>query len=247
MSGAPWATGLPLMVIAILIGLAIGYVLLRTSRWLARHTHRVLNPGLLVALAAVVVSLVWLASAFVIGRGDLLHAQQYGSGPAKAFARADVAALQAHADESLTLIDNSGTDQYQGNFLTQQDLLGPGTGTLLADVAAAPAVAGAPSGQAVTDDARAWFTAHAALRAQDAGGGHPAAVNSALSGDSATRFAALSTALESGITAHQAVFASSAHSGRDAFTGLEIGMIVASLAMVASCAWGLTRRLAEYR
>jgi len=236
-SASAQATGLPLMVIAILIGLAIGYVLLRTSRWLARHTHRMLNPGLVVALAAVVVSLVWLVSAFVFGRGDLLHAQRYGSGPAQAFARADVAALQAHADESLTLIDNTGDDNYQGDFAHQQQLLGSGTGTLLSAVAV-PAVAA---------DAQAWFKAHAALRAQDNGGDHQGAVNSALSGESATRFAALSSALGSGITAHQAVFASSARSGRDAFTGLEIGMIVASLAMVASCVWGLTRRLAEYR
>jgi hypothetical protein len=240
------ATGLPLMVIAILIGLAIGYVLLRTMRWLTRHTHRLLNPGLVIAFAAAVVSLVWLASAFVIGRGDLLHAQQYGSGPVEAFARADVAALQAHADESLTLIDNSGDDSYQADFRTQQKLLGPGTGTLLAAVTAAPVAAGAP-GQAAAADAQAWYKAHAALRAQDNAGAHAAAVNSALSGDSAARFGALSATLESGITTHQAVFASSARSGRDAFTGLEIGMIVASLVMAACCAWGLTRRLAEYR
>jgi von Willebrand factor type A C-terminal domain len=44
--------------------------------------------------------------------------------------------------------------------------------------------------------------------------------------------------------ADQAVFASRAQSGRDAFTGLAIGMIVASLAMAAGCAWGLSRRLA---
>ena len=54
----------------------------------------------------------------------------------EAFARADVAALQAHADESLTLIDNSRDDSYQEDFLSQQKLLGPGPGTLLAAVKA---------------------------------------------------------------------------------------------------------------
>ena len=53
--------------------------------------------------------------------------------------------------------------------------------------------------------------------------------------------------LSDGIDAHQAVFASSARGGRDAFTGLAAGMIVASLVMVAGCAWGLSRSLAEYR
>ena len=135
-SASAQATGLPLIVVAVVIGLGIGYVLFRSSRWLARHTHRMVNYGLLLAAVAGLVSLVWLAGAFAVGRSDLLHAQQQGSAPAEAFARADVAALQAHADESLTLIDNSGDDAYQQDFLAQQKLLGPGPGTLLAAVQA---------------------------------------------------------------------------------------------------------------
>jgi hypothetical protein len=241
-SASAQATGLPLVVVAVVIGLGIGYLLYRSSRWLARHTHRLVNYGLLVAALAGLVSLVWLAGAFAVGRADLLHAQQQGSAPAEAFARADVAALQAHADESLTLIDNSGDDSYQQDFLAQQKLLGPGPGTLLAAVQASAA-----NGDSVAADAQAWYRAHAALRALDDGGNHAAAVASALTGDSATSFAQLSATLSDGINAHQAVFASSARGGRDAFTGLAAGMIVASLVMVAGCAWGLSRRLAEYR
>jgi hypothetical protein len=239
-SASAQATGLPLLVVAIVIGLGIGYVLYRSSRWLARHTHRVINYGLLLAALVGLVSLVWLAGAFAVGRADLLHAQQQGSAPAQAFARADVAALQAHADESLTLIDNSGDDAYQADFLAQQKLLGPGPGTLLG-------AAQAPAGNGVVADAQAWYRAHAALRALDDGGNHAEAVQSALAGAAATSFARLSASLSDGINADQAVFASSARGGRDAFTGLAAGMIVASLVMVAGCAWGLSRRLAEYR
>ncbi len=241
-SASAQATGLPLVVVAVVIGLGIGYVLYRSSRWLARHTHRMVNYGLLLAALVGLVSLVWLAGAFAVGRADLLHAQQQGSAPAQAFARADVAALQAHADESLTLIDNSGDDAYQQDFLAQQKLLGPGPGTLLAAVQASAA-----NGGSAAADAQAWYRAHAALRALDDNGNHAAAVQSALSGDAATSFARLSATLSDGINAHQAVFASSARGGRDAFTGLATGMIVASLVMVAGCAWGLSRRLAEYR
>src|SRR5690348_12840752 len=200
-SASAQATGLPLIVVAAIAGLGLGYVLFRSSRWLSRHTHRLVNYGLLLAALAGLVSLVWLVAAFVVGRGDLLHAQQQGSAPAQAFARAEVAALQATG--------------------------GPGS-----DVAA---------------QARAWYQAHAALRAKDDGGSHGAAVQSALNGDAATSFARLSTTLSQGINDHQAVFAASARSGRDAFTGLAVGMIVASLVMVGGCAWGLSRRLAEYR
>ena len=242
-SASAQATGLPLVVVAVVIALGIGYVLYRSSRWLARHTHRVVNYGLLLAALAGVVSLVWLASAFAVGRADLLYAQQHGSAPAEAFARADVAALQAHADESLTLIDNSGNDSYQQDFLAQQKLLGPGSGTLLAAVRGD----GEVGGGSVAAEAEAWYRAHAALRALDDGGNHAAAVQSALTGDAATTFARLSATLSQGIDAHQAVFAARAVGGRNAFTGLAVGMIVASLVMVAGCTWGLNRRLAEYR
>ena len=240
-SSSAQATGLPFVVVAVLIGLGIGYVLFRSFRWLARHTHRVVNYGLLLAALVGFVSLVWLAGAFVVGRADLLHAQQQGSVPAQAFARAEVAVLQAHADESLTLIDNSGDDTYQTDFVAEQKLLGPGPGTLLA------AVTASTGSTDVAAQARAWYQAHAALRAKDDAGAHADAVQSALSGAAATTFDRLLATLTQGISDRQAVFASSARSGRDDFTGLAVGMVVAALVMVAGCAWGLSRRLAEYR
>jgi hypothetical protein len=240
-SASAQATGLPLLVVTLVFGLGAGYLLYRAWRWLTRRSHRRVNYGLLVAAVAGAVSLVWLAGAFAIGRTELLHAQQHGSVPAEAFARADVAALQAHAAESLTLIDNSGLHSYQQDYLAQQKLLGPGPGTLLAAVQAS-----AGNGSAAAD-AQAWYRAHAALRALDDGGNHTAAVRSALSGQAFTSFTRLSADLSDGINAHQAVFASDARGGRDAFTGLAVGMIVASLIMAAGCTWGLNRRLAEYR
>jgi hypothetical protein len=240
-SASAQATGLPLVVVAVLAGLGLGYVLLRSSRWLARHTHRVVNYGLLLAALVGLVSLVWLAGAFALGRADLLHAQQQGSVPAQAFARAEVAVLQAHAYESLTLIDNSGDDIYQKDFVAEQKLLGPGPGTLLG------AVEASTGNSDVAAQAQAWFQAHARLRGQDNAGAHADAVQSAQSGAAATTFGKLSATLTEGIGARQDVFASSARSGRDTFTGLAIGMVVAALVMVAGCAWGLSRRLAEYR
>ena len=66
-------------------------------------------------------------------------------------------------------------------------------------------------------------------------------------GDAGTQFGALSTDLAAGIAADQATFDSSARSGQGAFTGLEPGVIAAALVMAIGCAWGLNRRLAEYR
>jgi hypothetical protein len=245
------ATGLPLVIVTLVVALVIGYVLYRTSRWLARRTHRVLNFGLLAAGVAVFVSLVWLAIVFTSARSDLLTAQARGSVPVGALARADIAALQAHADESLTLIDNTGNDSYQADYVAKQKSLGPGPGTLL--TAATTAAAGSPAAAAAgaaAAHAQSWYQAHAALRKLDDGGNHAAAVASALgsgTGDAGGRFAAFSSDIASGISVDQKAFTASASAGENMYTGLEAAVIVLALLMAAGCAWGLSRRLVEYR
>jgi hypothetical protein len=245
------ATGLPLITVTAVIGLAVGFGLYRASRWLARRTNRVFNYGLLAAGLAIVISLAWLGAAYANGRSSLLSAQAKGSTPVAALARVDIAAQQAHADESLTLIDNSGDDSYQQDYLSLQKTLGPGQGTLL--TAAQAAAAGSPAATAVAavvDDAQEWYKAHASVRSLDDAGNHAGAVRSALGNgpdDAATWFGQLSAHLTAGMAADQAAFGSSARSGSSAFTGLEPGAIVAALVMAAACAWGLSRRLREYQ
>jgi hypothetical protein len=245
------ATGLPLIAVTLAVGLGLGGVLYLASRWLRRRTNRVLNPGLVVAGVVVVVSLAWLAVVYSGSRGDLLAAQARGSTPVAALARVDIAAQQAHADESLTLIDNSGDDVYQQDYLTEERALGPGPGTLL--TAAAAAAAGSPAAAAVTamvGDAQSWEAGHARVRALDDSGKHAAAVESALgtgSADAGASFARLSGDLTMAMAKGQAAFDSPARAGADAYTGLEAGVVVAALVMAAGCAWGLSRRIAEYR
>ena len=246
------ATGLPFVIITFAVGLGFVIVLFLSSRWLGRRTHRVLNPGLLLAAAAAVIALAWLAVAYTGARGDLLAAQSRGSAPVETLARADIAALQAHADESLTLIDNgSDNGTYQAAYLRQQRALGPGPGTLLtlAQTAASGSQAGGMA-TAAAGDAQSWYAAHARLRALDDSANHAAAVRSALGadpGDAGDAFSKLSADFGTGIAAGQTAFAASASAGSDAFTGLEPGVIAAALLMAAGCAWGLSRRLAEYR
>jgi hypothetical protein len=66
-------------------------------------------------------------------------------------------------------------------------------------------------------------------------------------GSSQAAFEKLETDLRNGIAADQVVFKSSAASGSSAFDGLELAVIIAALAMAAGSAWGVSRRLAEYR
>jgi triacylglycerol esterase/lipase EstA (alpha/beta hydrolase family) len=64
---------------------------------------------------------------------------------------------------------------------------------------------------------------------------------------SGTLFTRLDDSLTRAISADQAVFQANAVAGRNAFTGLEVGVIVLALIMAAGCARGLSKRLAEYR
>jgi hypothetical protein len=242
------ATGLPLIILTIVAGLALGYGYYRGARWLTRRTHRVLNGGLALAGVVGAVGLLWLASAFLVGRSELLASQSRGSTPVMALANADIAAAKAHTDEALTLIDNSGDDSYQDTFLVLQKQLGPGPGTLLTQ--AQSAAAGSPAAgdaSAAASAAQAWFSAHHTVRVTDDRGQHQEAVTMVLSGPAGQAFGHLSQELGSAITADNVTFASDASSGQGAFSGLGPGLIAATVVMVGALAWGLSRRLAEYR
>ena len=66
-------------------------------------------------------------------------------------------------------------------------------------------------------------------------------------GTAGTLFGRLEADLDAAIHAGRATFAGSAAAGSDAFTGLEAGIVVLALIMATGSAWGLSRRLAEYR
>jgi len=250
------ATGEPLIGVTVAAALAVGCALYLTSRWLRGRTHRVFNMGLLAAGAVVVLSAGWLVLAFAGARSDLLNAQARGLATVQAVAAVDIAVQEAHADEGLTLIDNSGDvlpdDIYQPDYLAKEQALGPGLGpgTLLG--AAAAAARGTPAEPAVisaVSDARRWFALHAEVRILDDNDKHTAAVASVLGtapGGAGQAFTQLSGDLTTAINEDQAVFNATAHSAAGAYTGLAPGLAVAALLMAAACAWGLGRRLAEY-
>ncbi len=245
------ATGLPLAVILLVVAVIVGYVLLRAQRWLFRRTHRRFNLGLVVASAAAAASLLWLVVALGVARADLQRAGAHGSGPVAALGRADIAALRARADESLTLIDAAGDDSFQADFLAVQRQLGPGPGTLLTQaVTAANGTPGAGAAASAASAATAWYNAHRTVRLLDDNGKHSQAIGLVTTpgrGHSDTLFGQLDGSLTRAVAADQVVFRTNAVAGRDAFTGLEIGVIVLALVMAAGCARGINRRLAEYR
>jgi len=245
------ATGLPLALVLLVAAVVVGFALYAAQRWLFRRTHRRLNPGLVVASVAGLVSLLWLGIALGVARADLLQARMHGSTPVAALAQADIAAQQARADESLTLIDAQGNDSFQADFVSVQHRLGPGPGTLLTDaVTAARGSPAAGPAAAAASTATAWYGVHRTVRSLDNNGRHNQAILLVTGhgpGHSSTLFTRLDGSLARAIAADQTVFERHAVAGRNAFIGLEVGVIVLALIMAAGCARGLTTRLAEYR
>jgi hypothetical protein len=243
------ATAFPYLAAALAV--IIGFGLFRSQRWLTRRTNRLFNPGLLAASVAGLVTLVWLVTAISVARSHLLVAQNRGSAPVEAVARADIAALQAHADESLTLIDRGGDDSFQRDFLELQKQLGPGRATLLTTAATiARNSPGGPLAASAARHANAWFAVHRRVRSLDDGGRYSASVRLAIGArltDSGGLFERLDIELTGAIAADQAEFRTAADAGHNDLAGLEAGVLLLSVLMAAGCVWGISRRLAEYR
>jgi hypothetical protein len=240
------ATGLPLAIIALVAGLLTAFFLFRTQRWLSRRTHRTINGGLFLGSVAILVALVWLVVALASARSDLLQATGHGSAPAETLAQADIEALQARGDETLNLISRSGDANFQQDFRAAQSRLD----TLLPNAAAQSNAAGANQIAAARSAATSWFAVNRQAQALDAVFDYGAETRLEIGsgpGTAGTVFGQLETDLRAAINTDQGVFSANAASGAGAFTGLEAGMIVLALVMAVGCAWGLSRRIAEYR
>jgi hypothetical protein len=240
------ATGLPLAAVTLAAALVLGFFLVRSQRWLSQRTQRTLNVGLLTASVAGVVALAWLAAALLSGRADLLRATGHGSSPAETLAQADIAALQARGDETLNLISRTGDADFQQDFRAAQGRFT----TLLA--AADQQSTGSAAGPiaAARRDANAWFAVNQQAQALDKKYDYGAETQLVIgkgANTAGTLFSRLEADLAAAIRADQAVFADGAAAGSDAFTGLQAGVSVLAVIMAAGCAWGLSRRLAEYR
>jgi len=243
------ATALPYADFAFAVIVALALFL--AQRWLAQRTRRLVNPGLLAASVAGLVALIWVASALTVARENLASARDQGSAPVEALARADIAALRAHAYESLSLIEHGGDSSFQQGFASEQKNLGPGPGTLLTN--AADAARGSPGGgqaAAATHIAPAWFAVHQRVGSLFDSGSYLAAVSLAIGtgpSESGGMFTRLDTTLTQAISADQASFRSASQAAQGDLAGLEATVIALSLVMAAGSAWGISRRLGEYR
>jgi len=244
------ATGLPWIVAVLVLAIVLAFVLYRAQRWLSRSTHRVFNIGMLAATVALVVSAAWLIGSYAVARTDLQRAVGHGSVPAEALAQAAIDTQQARGYQVLNLISRSGDATFVQDFQAVRAKLGPGPGTLLAAAASSSGGAGAHWAAAAGRDLQSWYRVIGQAYALDGKAQYTtetALVIGPGANASTAGFARVEADLSKAINADDAVFHSNAAAGRNAFTGLDVVIIIAAVLMAAGCAWGLSRRLAEYR
>jgi hypothetical protein len=161
-------------------------------------------------------------------------------------AQARIAALQARADEALTLVARGSGDAFEKDFTERMATLSGAAGLVgQARNEARSADVGKDLDEALGDVA-AWRSQHQKVRALDDGGQYPEAVTLAL-GDTANTFKDLDTKLGDAIATADGAFRDHASSADGAMTGAAVGWSLLTIVSIAGLVLGLRQRIAEYR
>jgi hypothetical protein len=241
-SGFPW------------LALLLGAVALATLIWaqlrLSRQTRRTFNLGLLAATVATAVTVLWIGFAWVAVATNLNASNRDGSAQVALLTKARIAALQARADEALTLVARGTGAAFEKDFGTQLASL-EGSGGSLAQARSAATRADVSSAvDSAIAEVRNWRTAHQKLRGLDDGGNFSAAVQLALSTEndgSAGAFNRLDSALGRAIQLTSGAFNRRATQAADSMAGQSAAVALLTVLLLAGVAVGYQRRIAEYR
>jgi hypothetical protein len=240
--------------LATLLALALLAALIVTQVHLTRKTNRLLNVGLLVATGAVVVAVLWGSVAMTVQGTLVATGKSDGTHQVDVLARARIAALQARADETLTLVARGDGAEYETDFASKAaQLVGQdGKGGLLGE-AKGLSVGRGSAGQvdAAARNAAAWLTAHAQVRKLDTSGQYQEAVNLAVDDSmpdgAAASFLRLDDNLVGAIKVYRQGFLDDTRNADRALLALAPGLGVLAVIAAAGATIGIRERLREYR
>ncbi len=248
------ATGLISLIPILVLAIAIGFVLYRAQRWLTRRFNRLLNIGLVTASAALVIGVLWPAVTFAVARADLVRGVDHGSTPAGVLAQASISCARGTGRRDPQRPDLAHRSRRPSRRIPTTICAArsaPGTGTLLT-AAGDPRAARRAAAQVMTaaHDAHSWYPENEQVYRRDQAATYAeekGLVTATGRGSAASGFNKLEGDLRRATADDLNAFQSSARAGADAFGPLEAAVIILSLVMAGGCAWGLSRRLAEYR
>ncbi|HEX4702487.1 MAG TPA: hypothetical protein VH352_10205 [Pseudonocardiaceae bacterium] len=238
---------------AALLGVALLVALIITQRYLRRRTNRVINVGLLIATAAVVIAMLWSTTGLILESIHVDSGRSTGSDPAELLAQARTKALQARTDEMLTLVARGG-QSYESKFHGLTSDIGgkDGSGGLLGQVhgGSTDDTMTGQVGAAITA-AKSWFALHDKATTANSGGDYKTAVSVTLGSDPANNEAAafdkVDSALNQAIGQARIDFANQTGTASSWLTALPVGVLVLLVLAAFGAAVGIWQRLREYR
>lgn len=244
-AGFPW--------LATLLGVVTLVCLVLAQRFVRRRTNRVFNVGLVLSTAATVLLVVWLGGTAVLAGNRLDSSHDNGSGQVTLLAEARIAALQARADEALTLVARGNGKAFEDDYgAAMGQLAGTdrSTGLLSRATLAASDDTTRAAVDAATGLTRHWSAAHGKLRTSDDDGQYAEAVAAAIGtdpGSTATITSQLDEVLAQAIDHTSGRFQQDARAAGGALSGLALGTVVLTILGVAGAVLGIHRRMVEYR
>jgi hypothetical protein len=222
-----------------------------------QRTNRVFSQGLLTGSAATAVALLWLVVGHAAACVRLNDSYQHGARSLQVLSRARIESLQARGNENLTLVARGSGDAYNNAFVTEMTSLAgrnaEGRSGLLARALDLADDAKVRRSVATAEKhARAWWSLHRRVRAEDDAGSYDDAVAKTIGGTTAIQwtgahFNSVDASLRAAIDHEQGQFEAAATDGRDALSGLAVGAAVLAVLGATGTALGIGRRLSEYR
>ena len=217
-----------------------------SHRWLARHTRRRINPGLVVGALGILVMVVWVGTALTISTTASRSAKDTAAESLRTVTNVAIIAQQARADETLSLIRRGDEEIRKQSFYQRIDSMHQQIDAYMArsDAVDKPDLLGAD--QLLIR----WQQANDRINAYISVGNYRAATQVALGkgeDDSTPAFDRLDEALGKAMEQSRTHLRNDVLSARNGLSGAQVGGVVLSLGAALAVALGLWPRLKEYR
>jgi len=215
-------------------------------RWLAAHTKRRVNVGLIAGGLAIVIMIIWVGSALAISTAGSRAAKDTAAESLKTVTTLAITAQQARADETLSLIRRGDEDVRKRSYYQRVEAMHQQLSDYLARNDAIDKSDLANADQLLIK----WRQADERINAYISVGNYQAATQVALGtgeDDSTPAFDKLDAALSGGIRESRNQLRNDILSARRVLSGTTVGGAVLSIGAALAVALGLWPRLSEYR
>jgi hypothetical protein len=215
-------------------------------RWLAHHTRRRVNLGLIAGGLAILLMIVWVGTALAISTAGSRSAKNTAAASLRSVTNLAITAQQARADETLSLIRRGDEDIRRQSFAQRMDSMNKQLHEYLARKDAIAKNDLSNAGNLLNS----WRAADERITAYTSVGNYQAATQVALGtgeNDSTPAFDKLDGVLTNAIRESRSQLRDDIYSARRVLSGTTVGGVALSVGAALAVALGLWPRLSEYR